>query len=248
VIPTKLEAAAAASLPSLVSVLNLPATIGGVSSSALLTVLEQGLKDIPKIIDELRTAGFLPADELAVDDALALAGIVGVPGVTLASTIVPYLFDLLNAEISSGGRVTVQAFVNTLDIAKTNLGAIVIDLANRDYIDAGEMEVSDVLSIVAAAFPGPIAAIVQIVVKAAFALARSEGDPLGFAKVFGIVGQMTADLGEIVDELEGIPVMSADGRYQYSPLQGWVPYVPISHTALRYDGRKKSEPPKGEDT
>jgi hypothetical protein len=240
----KFGAAAAASLPSLATVLNLPAAIGGVSTAELLWVLEQGYRDLPQIIEMLRNAP-VSAAELTAEDALELASLVGVPGSALAATLAPYLFDFLNAEISSGGVVTVQSFVNTLDIANSNLGTIIVDIANHDFLDAGDLELMDAISVVAVVFPGPASTIAQIIVKAAFALAKAKGDPLGFALIFEAVGHMTADIGEIVNELEGKPVLSADGRFEYSPVWGWVPYIPVAHTALRYDGRKKTpQPPK----
>jgi len=214
-------------LPSLAVILNLPSTIGGVATSMLASVFSRGAADIGRLIVDLRAHHWRDAAELTIDDGLYIAGLAGVPGCSLAATLAPYAFDLLNAEIDGKGHVSLDDFIAQLAYAQTNIGAIFDDIQKRDWADATHLELDDLADVAAAFGAGPFAAITKAALNIGFAVAKGGGDAGAFRAIFAGLEQMFRDAAhlpaEVIQEIKGQYEVDPTGKWKYSPFRGWVP-------------------------
>ncbi len=217
---------ASLSLPPLQSVLDLPTTIGSVPVATLASAFSKAGADISKLIIDVKAHHWRDAAELGVDDGLYIAGLAGVPGASVAATLVPYLFDLVNAEVDGRGKVSVDDFVRELAYSQTNLGQIVDDISNRDWTGAAQLELDDLADVASTFGAGPAATLAKAAVNIGFAIAKTGGDAQAFTALFGALEQFAKDAaalpGEIAKEVEGKPLLSPDGNYRWDPLHGWV--------------------------
>jgi hypothetical protein len=213
-------------LPSLAVVLNLPATIGGVATGTLASVFSRAATDIQRLIIDVQAHHWRDAAELTVDDGLYIAGLAGVPGASIAATLVPYIFDLANAEIDGRGHVSVAQFVKQIAYAQTNLGAIFADIRKRDWSDATHLELDDLADVASAFGAGPAAAIAKAAVNIGFAIGKSGGDPAAFRAIFAGLEQMFKDAAHlpsvVINEINGQYERDATGKWEYNPFRGWV--------------------------
>jgi hypothetical protein len=213
-------------LPSLAVVLSLPSTIGGVATGTLANMFSRAATDIKRLIVDIKAHRWRDAAELTIDDGLYIAGLAGVPGASIAATLVPYIFDLANAEIDSRGRVSVAQFVAQLAYAQSNLGAIFADIRKSDWADATHLELDDLADVASAFGAGPAAAIAKAAVNIGFAIGKSGGDPAAFRAIFAGLEKMFKDAAHlpsiVINEINGQYERDATGKWEYNPFRGWV--------------------------
>ena len=99
------------SLPNLKVMMNLPTTIGSIPVSDFTDGLKIVSSDLTRIVFDIRNHDYLNSTELTILDVLKISSVVGVPGTGIAATLLPYIWDILNQEIKTGGRLTVIDFI-----------------------------------------------------------------------------------------------------------------------------------------
>jgi hypothetical protein len=190
-------------------------------------VFSRGAADIQRLIVDIKAHHWRDAAELSVDDGLYIAGLAGVPGASIAATLVPYIFDLANAEIDGRGHVSVARFVEQLAYAQTNIGAIFADIRKHDWADATHLELDDLADVASAFGAGPAAAIAKAAVNIGFAIAGSGGDPAAFRALFAGLEQMFKDAAHlpsvVINEINGQYERDPTGKWEYNPFRGWTP-------------------------
>ena len=213
-------------LPALSVVLNIPASIGGVSVSTLATVFSRAGGDIGRLISDLRAHQWRDAAELTIVDGVFIAGVAGVPGASIAATLVPYVFDLMNAEIDARGRPSLSTFIQHMIYAQTNIAAIAADIQKRDWADATHLELDDFLAVAGGFGAGPAATIARAALNIGFVIAKSDFEPQAFRDFFCGMERMFQDAAHlpatVVMEIQGHYVRDPSGQWQYNPFRGWV--------------------------
>lgn len=143
---------------------------------------------------------------------------VGVPGTGIAATLLPYIFDILNAEIKSKGHhLDVIDFIKGISTEQTNIGVILKDIQAKDYADSLQLALDDALGIVSIIKGGPDAILAEALVNVIFLILNKTKLNVPFNEFLADIFNLTA---ELFDELE--MKMPVSGAYVWSPLRGWV--------------------------
>jgi hypothetical protein len=218
----KFGAAASVGLPGAKILLSLNVK-GSISDAELLSIFRKAYVDTSLFIAYVKRHDWQDAIELGISDAVALGGILGVPGMNVAATLLPYVWDLTNSAISHSGRISVQALVEGALKAQSNLGLIIAELERRQYIEALQLELNDLLNIAALVVPAPYIAIGKIAVTVGF----------GIVEYGGLAGMIDEAIGQMLDGIGRAFQLPSDvafgphgeiyrGPYRYDAVDGWI--------------------------
>ena len=198
------------SIPSLTTLLNLPTAVGNVSVSTLSTVLSTTSTDLTRLTIDIKQRDWVDTAELTFTDSLKIASDFGVPGVGIVATFIPYVFDILNMEILGHGHVTMKMFEDAILTSQSNIGQILEDVQNRQYLDVARLGLDDLLDIAGAFGAGPYANILKALINVVFISAINLDAEKSINEFFDEIG----------DLIENKPITS--GGYVWSPLEGWI--------------------------
>jgi hypothetical protein len=205
-------------LPPVKSVLGIDSSsIPSVSLSQVTGLLKIASGDIGKMIDYINTQDWKDAGELGIEEVLEVASLAGVPGVGIAATLAPYLFDMLNAGILGHGSVSPQMFIDGMAHAQSNIGKFLDSVSKGDYVTAANIAIDDALDIAGAFIGGPYAVIAKLLVNITFAIIKASGLGMAFNQ---FIMDVIALPQQIDDALHG--KYPEWGPYIFSPINGWV--------------------------
>lgn len=193
----------------------LPTTIANTQIGLLEEILKIAEVDIPAMIAEFEKRDFLDLGETAFIDILRVVGTFGVPGVNIAATIAPYLFDWLNSFIAKKVALAGSTFVTALSVAHSSVAAIVTAINAGNYAQAAMVSADEMLAEAGTIFVGPEIDIARLVVEAGFYIVQS-GQPINISRLIG-------DVDEIGDLIGGKEIRNpAYPDYKWNTVKGWV--------------------------
>jgi len=224
------------SLPPLKTMLSLPTTIGSVSISNFDTALKIVSSDLTRIVFDIRNHDYLDSTELTILDVLKISSVVGVPGVGIAATLLPYIFDILNMEITTKGNLQVIDFIKGISVEQSNIGIILADLKAKDYVDSIQLALDDALGITEIIKGGTDVKLAIVLVNTIFLIINATGANKPLNQFLGDLFNLPM---EVWNEMEG--KMPVSGNYVWSPLRGWILKQGDKHeSGLGYTGLKPS--------
>jgi hypothetical protein len=221
-------------LPSLPVLPTLPNTIGGVNVPVVTKSLKIASVDIPRMSKDFEKRKFRDMAEISIEDVLQVSNMFGVPGMGIAATVAPYMFDTINALVDGHGKITGKEFVNGMDDAQSNIGAIIQALDKGENLDVGAMAISDLLGLAENLSYSPYFALTGIIVQASVYCIKV-GVPIDILhffesavdKVVAIPGSLIENINhQLTPEQLGFPKTGAinpsNVTQVWSPLHGWV--------------------------
>lgn len=223
-------------LPPLKTMMNLPTTIGSIPVSDFSDSLKVVSSDLTRIVFDIRNHDYLDSTELTILDVLKISSVVGVPGVGIAATLLPYIYDILNMEITTKGNLQVIDFIKGISTEQSNIGVILAELKAKDYVDSLQLALDDALGVTEAIKGGPDVELAIVLVNTIFLIIKTTGaeKPLNqfLADLFGLPL-------EVWNEMQG--KMPVSGSYVWSPWRGWILKQGDKHeSGLAYTGLKPS--------
>jgi len=223
------------SLPPLKTMLSLPTTIGSVSIYDFTGSLKIVSSDLTRIVFDIRNHDYLDSTELTILDVLKISSVVGVPGVGIAATLLPYIFDILNQEITTGNLQVID-FIKGISVEQSNIGIILADLKAKDYVDSIQLALDDALGITEIIKGGTDVKLAIVLVNTIFLIINSTGANKPLNQFLGDLFDLPV---EVWNEMEG--KMPVSGNYVWSPLRGWILKQGDKHeSGLGYTGLKPS--------